>query len=75
MQPSPVYLRREQAAAYVRQHWGAPCSARWLAKLAVVGGGPTFRKIGRFPVYTMIDLDVWTEGRTGKPRRSTSVAA
>jgi hypothetical protein len=54
---------------------GAPCSAKWLAKLAVVGGGPQFRKIGRFPVYTRSDLDEWVEAKITAPRRSTSVSA
>jgi predicted DNA-binding transcriptional regulator AlpA len=54
---------------------GAPCSASWLAKLAVTGGGPRFRKIGRFPVYTCSDLDEWVEAKITAPRRSTSVSA
>ncbi len=33
------YLRRADAASYVRTTWGIPCSSRWLAKLAVTGGG------------------------------------
>ena len=69
------YLRRAAAATYVRDTWGLPCSSKWLAKLAVTGGGPIFRKAGRFPVYTSADLDAWAESRIGEPRRSTSVAA
>lgn len=69
------YLRRVDAARYVREQWGIPCSYRWLAKLAVTGDGPIFRKAGRFPVYLPTDLDAWAEGRIGEPRRSTSVAA
>ncbi len=69
------YLRRADAAYYVRTTWGIPCSAKWLAKLAVVGGGPIFRKAGRFPIYAPTDLDAWAEARIGAPRRSTSVAA
>jgi hypothetical protein len=72
MEPAPLYLRRADAARYVRERWGAPCSASWLAKLAVVGGGPQFRKIGRFPVYTRTDLDAWIEAKISAPRRSTS---
>lgn len=76
MSPSPAkYLRRADAALYVRETWGIPCSTKWLAKLAVVGGGPIFRKAGRFPLYAASDLDVWAEARIGAPRRSTSVAA
>jgi len=72
MEPVPLYLRRADAARYVRERWGAPCSASWLAKLAVVGGGPQFRKIGRFPVYTRTDLDAWIQAKISAPRRSTS---
>jgi hypothetical protein len=52
-----------------------PCSSKWLAKLAVVGGGPIYRKAGRFPLYTAGDLDQWATSRLGTPRRSTSVEA
>lgn len=69
------YLRRADAAHYVVDTWGIPCSTRWLAKLAVVGGGPVFRKAGRFPIYDPADLDAWAETRISAPRRSTSVPA
>lgn len=69
------YLRRAEAARYVRSTWGMPCSPTWLAKLAVVGGGPVYRKAGRFPLYMLSDLDAWAESRIGQPRRSTSVEA
>ena len=71
--PITHYLRRTCAAQYIRETWGLPCSSKWLAKLAVVGGGPIYRKAGRFPVYSQTDLDVWAESRIGAPRRSTSV--
>jgi hypothetical protein len=66
------FLRRADAASYVRRRYGFPCSRQWLAKLAVVGGGPTYRKSGRTPVYAPADLDAWALGRIGVPRRSTS---
>jgi hypothetical protein len=69
------YLRRADAAHHVRSTWGIPCSPRWLAKLAVTGGGPIFRKAGRFPIYDPADLDAWAEARIGSPQRSTSVQA
>ena len=72
--PTSHYLRRSAAAEYVRKTWGLPCSTRWLAKLAVVGGGPIYRKAGRFPLYSHEDLDHWAENRIGNPRRSTSVS-
>lgn len=69
---SPNYLRRGDAGQYVREQWGMPCSTSWLAKLAVVGGGPKFRKVGRFPVYARVDLDEWATARLGPPQSSTS---
>ena len=71
---APRYFRRDTAARYVRENWGLPCSKAWLAKLAVVGGGPVFRKAGKTPLYLPADLDVWAQARIGAPRRSTSVA-
>lgn len=71
----PKYLRRADAARYVEEKWGTPCSPKWLAKLAVVGGGPIYRKAGRFPLYAPNDLDSWAEARIGEARRSTSVIA
>ena len=64
------YLRREDAARYIRETWAMPCSPKWLAKLAVIGGGPVFRKAGRFPIYQAEDLDAWTQGRIGAPQDS-----
>ena len=52
-------LRRAEAAQYVHDKWGYPCSPRTLAKYAVIGGGPRFRKAGRYPLYHPDDLDVW----------------
>jgi hypothetical protein len=66
------FLRRKQAADYIGQVWGIPISPRTLAKLAVVGGGPPFRKAGRFPMYEPADLDSWVERRLGPKRTSTS---
>jgi hypothetical protein len=66
------YMRRDEAADYVRQRWGIPCSRGLLAKLAVTGAGPLFRSAGRFPLYTEQDLDAWARARIGAPKRSTS---
>ena len=67
-----AYLRRDAAAEYVQQNWGVPCSPKTLAKLAVTGGGPQYRKVGRCPVYTVADLDEWVQSRISNPIRSTS---
>jgi hypothetical protein len=66
------FLRRKDAAAYIRTEWGLPCAGQTLAKLAVIGGGPTFRKAGRYPLYRTEDLDLWAQSRIGPPRNSTS---
>ena len=66
------YLRRTDAAAYIASRFGFPCSRQWLAKLAVTGGGPVYRKAGRTPIYAPDDLDAWARSRIGAPQRSTS---
>jgi hypothetical protein len=68
------FLRRAEAAIYVERTYGFPCSRQWLAKLAVVGGGPTYRKAGRTPLYAPVDLDAWANSRIGEPQQSTSDA-
>ncbi len=75
MHETAIYLRRAIAAQYVRDKWGLPCSPKWLAKLAVVGGGPIFRKAGRFPLYTPNDLDEWAKARISNPVHSTAELA
>jgi hypothetical protein len=40
--------------------------------LAVIGGGPVFRKAGRYPIYEPSELDLWAEARIGARQRSTS---
>ena len=69
---SPKYLRRKPAAQYLREHWGLPCSPNTLAKLAVIGGGPIYRRAGRIPLYAIEDLDRYVEQKIGKQHRSTS---
>lgn len=66
------FLRRSDAAQYVQATYGFPCSRQWLAKLAVTGGGPVYRKAGRTPIYAPADLDAWASARIGHPQRSTS---
>ena len=64
--------RRDAAAEYVRTQWGIPCSPKTLAKLAVTGGGPVFRKAGRTPLYPQDGLDAWASGKLGPRIRSSS---
>jgi hypothetical protein len=66
------FLRRADAAIYIAEQYGFPCSRQWLAKLAVLGGGPAFRKAGRYPIYDPADLDSWAQARIGPKQQSTS---
>jgi hypothetical protein len=69
-----TYLRRSQAAAYLQERYGS-YTADTLAKLACIGGGPQFRKLGAFPVYTTEDLDRWALDRMSKAVGSTAELA
>ncbi|WP_137390339.1 helix-turn-helix transcriptional regulator [Rhodoligotrophos defluvii] len=59
------FLDTAQAAHYVG------LSRRTLEKMRVAGGGPRFRKHGRYVRYHIADLDDWSAARA---RRSTSDA-
>jgi hypothetical protein len=69
--PEPL-KRRAAASAYLREQWGIERAPGTLAKLAVVGGGPRFRKVGRIPLYAAEDLDGWARALLGEPVASTS---
>ena len=68
----PVNMRRADAARYIRETYGIPCVATTLAKYACIGGGPAFRRAGKFPIYSRDDLDAWANQRLGKLVHSTS---
>jgi len=65
-------LRRHAAATHVEEQWGYPLSPKTLAKLAVIGGGPRFRKAGRIPLYDPADLDDWVRSKLSRAIASTS---
>src|ERR1035437_9338529 len=68
-------LRRTEAAQYVTETYGIPCSPKTLAKLACVSSeGPPFRMAGRFPLYPTSGLDAWALAKIGPLVRSTSEA-
>ena len=73
--PSTRFLRRVEAASYVRNRWGYPLSPNTLAKLAVVGGGPKFLKASKFPLYDVAWLDEWVRSKLSLPVSSTSELA
>ena len=60
------FLNTAQAAHYVS------LSPKTLEKMRVVGGGPPFRKHGRYVRYHIQDLDDWSAATA---KKSTSDAA
>jgi len=64
-------LDRRQAAQFLTER-GYRTAPATLAKLACIGGGPTFQSFGRKPLYREADLLQWAGARTTGPRRSTS---
>jgi hypothetical protein len=69
------YLRRKEASEYLQNRWGIRCAPGYLAKLAVTGGGPPFRKRNRDPLYAPSDLDAWVESKIGPLVSSTAELA
>ncbi len=65
-------LRRKMASEYRHETHGLVRAPSTLAKLAVIGGGPVFRRVGRFPYYETDDLDKWVASKLSAPMRSTS---
>jgi hypothetical protein len=65
------YLTRVEAAQYITDNW-FPQSPKTLAKLAVTGGGPAFRKAHRVPIYTPADCDTYARSKIGPLVHSTA---
>ncbi len=72
MSTSTLRLRRAEAANYLENVHGQPCKPQYLAKLAVIGGGPPFQKAGKFPLYAPCDLDAWALQRLSPRVNSTA---
>lgn len=67
----PIFLRRRDAAKYLKEKFGF-CSEAMLAKLACVGGGPEFRKAGTAAIYEPAKLDEWALTQIGAPQTQTN---
>jgi hypothetical protein len=65
------FLRRRQAADYLQSKYGCGAMAT-LAKGAVTGDTPCYRKAGKMVLYTKASLDEWALKKIGPPQRSTS---
>jgi predicted DNA-binding transcriptional regulator AlpA len=70
MNTAPKYLRRAEAAAYLKDKYGVG-SRRTLDKLASVGGGPVYIKLGGAAVYDPADLDAWAQSRMTRFKATT----
>lgn len=68
-------LRRKEASKHLKEMWGVDRAPSTLAKLAVIGGGPPFQRLGRVPLYATDDLNEWIASQLSPPMRSTSEAA
>jgi hypothetical protein len=68
-------IRRKAASDYLDEIHGLHRAPSTLAKLAVIGGGPVFRRAGRVPLYSTDDLDEWVASKLSAPMRSTSDTA
>lgn len=70
--PSERLMRRAEAAQYLRERYGLPVSEKSLAKRAVYGTGPRFRKYGRHPLYSPADLDAYVAEALSAPTSASS---
>jgi hypothetical protein len=65
-------IDRREASDYLWIRYGIRAKPATLAKYASIGGGPPFRRAGRFPVYDTDDLDRWAQMRVSPLVHSTS---
>jgi hypothetical protein len=54
---------RKEAAFFLTER-GYRTAPATLAKLACIGGGPTFESFGRRPLYREADLLAWAQARS-----------
>jgi len=68
----PETLLPRNALAEALTAAGFPISSATLATKACRGGGPSFRKFGRVPLYKWSDALEWARSRLGPLVTSTS---
>jgi hypothetical protein len=61
-----LIMHRADAARYIREAHGIPCTTWTLLGYECNGGGPAFRE-AKFPIYSRYDLDTWARSRLSKP--------
>jgi hypothetical protein len=67
-------MTRDDAAAHIREKHNQKCTAGYLTKLASIGGGPPFYRVGGRVEYDPVDLDTWAQSRISGPLRKSSDA-
>ena len=65
-------LRRWEASEYLECVHGLTIAPATLAKLASIGGGPGFHRVGRIPLYPCEELDRWAVEKLGRVVMITS---
>jgi hypothetical protein len=70
--PGRALLNTNAASQFLEQQFGVKRAPVYLRKLRCIGGGPTFRRFGRTPLYHRDDLIKWVEAGLSTPVSSTS---
>lgn len=65
-------VSRREASDFLLERYGIRARPATLAKYASIGGGPPFRRAGRFPIYDTADLDRWARMHVSPLVHSTS---
>lgn len=65
-------LRRWEASDYLLLVYGIVVAPATLAKYASIGGGPSYQRMNRTPLYPITELDSWAVAKLEEPVRSTS---
>lgn len=70
---TPIRLTRAEASKYLKEHHRISYTPKSLAKLAVTGDGPKFRKPNaRLALYDRCELDRWANEKLGPEFGSTA---
>lgn len=72
MDAFPPRLNTVEASRYLKQRHGISRTPGTLAWLRSHGGGPSYRLMGRNPLYDIPDLDEWAEQKLSAHRVSSS---
>lgn len=68
---NPEYLTRAKSADFLTEN-GYPIKPSYLAKLAIVGGSPTYQIFGNRALYRPEELLSWAKGRLSKPLENSA---